>query len=276
MSEQKTEMKSTQDLINEFEQSISSSSQRINDFVRRNNEGWGQVSAITEQIKGLIEQLKSCLDKLIGLKDFYLEFLGRLRTLRGRQEERLSGEMRRLQESGDSACKEKIQGLLGQFRTFISSFNQLEVGTTAQLREQVQRLDSEIKRLCNDTDGIIKQMENTRGEMDGVFGAEAASAPASAPRAADPRMSGFNRRESRGMVVPNRELRRPIRTAPRRPSLEERPAWRGGFQYGKKLKKKKKIRSLSSLKKKKTKKKSIFNKKKNYKKKGKKTKKRRK
>ena len=62
-------MKSTQDLINEFEQSISSGSQRINDFVRRNNEGWGQVSAITEQIKGLIEQL-SCLDKLIGLKDF--------------------------------------------------------------------------------------------------------------------------------------------------------------------------------------------------------------
>ena len=36
-------------------------------------------------------------------------------------------------------------------------------------------------------------MENTRGEMDGVFGAEAASAPAPAPasRAADPRMSGL-------------------------------------------------------------------------------------
>ena len=264
MSEEKSEMRSTEELIRQFEESISSSTQRINDFVRRNNEGWGQVNAITEQLKGLIEQLKSCLDKLIGLKDFYLEFLGRLRTLRGRQEERLSGEMRRLQASGDSACKEKIQSLLGQFRTFISSFNQLEVGTTAQLQEQVQRLDAEIKRLCNDTDGIIKQMENTRGEMEGVFGGEGGSDP----RAPAPRSSGLG-------VASRPELRRPTRASPRRPSLEERPAWRGGFQYGKKLKKKKKIRSLSSLKKKKTKKKSIFNKKKSYKKKGKKTKKRR-
>ena len=272
MSEEKSEMKSTEDLISQFEQSISSSTQRINNFVRRNNEGWGQVNTITEQLKGLIGQLKSCLDKLIGLKDFYLEFLGRLRTLRGRQEERLSGEMRRLQESGDSACKEKIQSLLGQFRTFISSFNQLEVGTTAQLQEQVQRLDVEIKRLCNDTDGIIKQMENTRGEMEGVFGGEGSSGPI----VPDPRATGLGGSEGRVMGAPGAELRRPSRRAPRRPSLDERPAWRGGFQYGKKLKKKSKIRSLSSLKKKKTKKKSIFNKKKKYNKKGKKTKKRRK
>ena len=146
MSDQK-EMSSTSELINQFEEAIRSSTERINDFVRRNNEGWTQVNTLTEQLKGLIDQLKSCLERLIGLKDFYLEFLGRLRTLKGRQEERLSGEIRKLEQSGNEECRNQIQGLITQFRTFISSFNQLEVGTTAQLQEQVQRLDTEIKRL---------------------------------------------------------------------------------------------------------------------------------
>ena len=115
-------------------------------------------------------------------------------------------------------------------------------------------------------------MENTRGEMEGVFGGEGSSGPI----VPDPRATGLGGSEGRVMGAPGAELRRPSRRAPRRPSLDERPAWRGGFQYGKKLKKKSKIRSLSSLKKKKTKKKSIFNKKKKYNKKGKKTKKRRK
>ena len=61
-------------------------------------------------------------------------------------------------------------------------------------------------------------------------------------------------------------MRRPVRSNASS-NLQNRPAWRGGFQYGKKLSRKKKIRSLSNLKKKKRK--SIFNTKKKRKKRNK-------
>ena len=60
MSDQK-EMSSTSELISQFEEAIRSSTERINDFVRRNNEGWTQVNTLTEQLKGLIDQLRSAL-----------------------------------------------------------------------------------------------------------------------------------------------------------------------------------------------------------------------
>jgi len=257
MSDQK-EMSSTSELISQFEEAIRSSTERINNFVRRNNEGWTQVNTLTEQLKGLIDQLRSCLERLIGLKDFYLEFLGRLRTLKGRQEERLSGEIRKLEQSGNEECRNQIQGLITQFRTFISSFNQLEVGTTAQLQEQVQRLDTEIKRLCNDTDGIIKLMENNRGDMDSVFGAASSGS------------EGEDGSRNTEVKQPASQMRRPVRgnvSGNVSGNLQDRPPWRGGFQYGKKLSRKKKIRSLSNLKKKKRK--SIFNTKKKRKKRNK-------
>lgn len=231
MSVKETEMGSTQDLISQFEASINSSTQRINEFIAENNKNWGEVNVITQQLRSFIEQIKNCLDSLVSLRNFYMEFLGRLRTLKGKQEEKLSGEIRKLEQSGDQKCKSKIESLLKQFRTFISSFNQLEVGTTSQLKEQVERLDAEIKRLCNDTDGIIKQMEGTKGEMNTLFP---------------------------NQPIPRSQMR-PKRAPP------PIPLNRGGFMYGKKLKKKKNIRSLSSLKKKNKTKKSIFNKKKKIK-----------
>lgn len=257
-----SKMKSTRDLINEFEESIASSTNRIREFVRRNNEGWEQVNILTQQLKGLIEQLKSCLARLIGLKDFYLEFLGRLRSLKERQEERLSGEMRKLEKSGDEECRKQIQGLLTQFRTFISSFNQLEVGTTEQLKQQIDGLNAEIQRLCNDSDGIIKQMEANRGDIESVFDLTSAG-------------------NESGEAVMSREEKAPVLSRMERTAeissdtgLGDRFMGRGGFLYGKKLSRKKKIRSISNLKKKQKKQKEIFNKtKKKKNKKKKKTKK---
>ena len=74
-------------------------------------------------------------------------------------------------------------------------------------------------------------MENNRGDMDSVFGAASSGSGGEDG-------SGINEAKQ-----PASQMRRPVRSNASS-NLQNRPAWRGGFQYGKKLQKKENKKSF--------------------------------
>ena len=149
-----------------FKDTIDSATSRLKRYKTDVNKFKGLVTEQTARLQTLLQRLRDCIGKLKALRDSYNDYNTRITQVRSRISILLTEARRDGSTQAGEECNEKIKGLIEKFQQLnaeIGDFDDDEVGKG--LRSGIDDLSQIIKELCDETEGILGNMTQTRDEI---------------------------------------------------------------------------------------------------------------
>ena len=147
-----------------FKDTIDSATNRLKKYKTDVNKFKGLVTEQTARLQTLLQRLRDCIGKLKTLRDSYNDYNTRITQVRSRinillTEARTAGST----QAGED-CNEKIKGLIEKFQQLNSEIGDFD-GDAGGLRSGIDNLSQIIKELCDETEGILGNMTQTRDDI---------------------------------------------------------------------------------------------------------------
>lgn len=147
-----------------FKDTIDSATSRLKKYKTDVNNFKGLVTAQTARLQTLLQRLRDCIGKLKALRDSYNDYNTRITQVRSRISILLTEARRDGSTQAGEECNEKIKGLIEKFQQLNAEIGDFD-GDAGGLRSGIDDLSQIIKELCDETEGILGNMNQTRDEI---------------------------------------------------------------------------------------------------------------
>ena len=147
-----------------FKDTIDSATNRLKKYKTDVNKFKGLVTEQTARLQTLLQRLRDCIGKLKALRDSYNDYNTRITQVRSRISILLTEARRDGSTQAGEECNEKIKGLIEKFQQLNAEIGDFD-GDAGGLRSGMDNLSQIIKELCDETEGILGNMTQTRDEI---------------------------------------------------------------------------------------------------------------
>ena len=160
-----TKSGSTGSLISDFVGAIKSGMEKVNKYKTDCNAFKQEVSGYADDLKALIDQLEACIGEIEKLQGQYVAFIQQLQIIQENLRIQIRNAASGAKSGADTECNEKILQIKNEFQGLMGLINGLKLDTETGMRSQLGRLKSTLKKLCDETDGIVGKMRKGNTDM---------------------------------------------------------------------------------------------------------------
>jgi len=160
-----TKSGSTGSLISDFVGAIKSGMEKVNKYKTNCNAFKQEVSGYATDLKALIDQLEACIGEIEKLQGQYVAFIQQLQIIEENLRIQIRNAASGAKSGADTECNEKILQIKNEFQGLMGLINGLKLDTETGMRTQLGRLKSTLKKLCDETDGIVGKMRKGNTNM---------------------------------------------------------------------------------------------------------------
>ena len=152
-------------LISDFVGAIKSGMEKVNKYKTDCNAFKQEVSGYADELKKLIDQLEACIGEIEKLQGQYVAFIQQLQIIQENLRIQINNAASGAKSGADTECNEKILQIKNEFQGLMGLINGLKLDTETGMRTQLGRLKSTLKKLCDETDGIVGKMRKGNTDM---------------------------------------------------------------------------------------------------------------
>lgn len=145
-------------LISDFVGAIKSGMEKVNKYKTDCNAFKQEVSGYADQLKALIDQLEACIREIEKLQGQYVAFIQQLQIIQENLRIQIRNTASGAKSGADTQCNDRILKIKNEFQGLMGLINGLKLDTETGMKTQLGRLKSTLKKLCDDTDGIVGKM----------------------------------------------------------------------------------------------------------------------